>query len=191
MTYNKKKVLALELELQRLFGESSYRVERSACCGKFHGHYDYSIVFGSGRILYVGMDRSGYLKGLQEQLSQIRYFRTHQAENTEKVRAILREHDTPFCDYEVGLVPYNEGRDLFLYAVIILTKETGEKFVYRETGLHYLLVSEDKSWRTLEKCMDHLLEDCQGEMAYIHACTRENEKTVPRRTQPRKGGLAR
>ncbi len=189
--YSKKEALPLELELQKLFGERTYYVTRTPCRGKYHGHNDYSIVFGSGRKLYVGIDQRNYVKGLQKELSQIRNFRAHQAENTAKVKAFLQEHDTPYCDAEVGLVPCG-AYDLTLYAVIILTHKSGERYVYRETGLHYLLVSEGKSWRTLDECLDHLLKDSCGEMAYTKAWA--PEKTVskpPRHVQPRKGGHAR
>ena len=47
----------LEWTLQRLFGETSYHVERSPCRGKFRGHNDYSIVFGSGRKLFISQDQ--------------------------------------------------------------------------------------------------------------------------------------
>lgn len=190
--YSKKEALPLELELQRLFGETSYHVERTPCRGKYRGHSDYSIVFGSGRTLPVGLDQRNYLKGLQEQLSYIRNFRAHQAENTAKVNAILQEHDTPFCNAEVGIVPCHGDRNLILYAVIILTHKSGVQFVYRETGLHYLLVSEGKSWRTLDECMAHLLKDSCGEMNYTKVF--EAEKPIPKqpkRAPSRKGGLSR
>lgn len=51
----------LELELQKLFGENSYRLERRPCTGKYRGHTDYTLVFGSGRRLYVGLDQRNYL----------------------------------------------------------------------------------------------------------------------------------
>ncbi len=37
----------LEAELTRLFGETSYRVEKRACRGKYRGHNDYSLVWTS------------------------------------------------------------------------------------------------------------------------------------------------
>lgn len=52
----------LELELQKLFGEDSYRLERRPCTGKYRGHTDYTLVFGSGRRLYIGLDQRNYLK---------------------------------------------------------------------------------------------------------------------------------
>ena len=36
----------LELELQELFGEDSYQLERKPCTGKYCGHWDYTLVFG-------------------------------------------------------------------------------------------------------------------------------------------------
>lgn len=190
--YSKKEARPLELELQRLFDESSYQVERTPCRGKYRGHSDYAIVFGSGRKLYVGMDQKNYLKGLCKQLFYIRNFRTHQAENTVKIKAMLQAHDSPYCDAEVGIVPCDGDRDLTVYAVIILTSKSGFKFVYRETGLHYYLVSNGESWRTLYECMAHLLKDSSGEMAYTKAW--EAEKPTPRQvkhTPARKSGAAR
>ena len=43
----RSETLLLERTLQRLFGETSYHVEKTPCRGKFRGHNDYSIVFGS------------------------------------------------------------------------------------------------------------------------------------------------
>jgi len=40
----------LEWTLQRLFGETSYHVERSPCRGKFRGHNDYSIEIGRAHV---------------------------------------------------------------------------------------------------------------------------------------------
>ena len=85
----------LEWTLQRLFGETSYHVERSPCRGKFRGHNDYSIVFGSGRKLFISQDQRNYLSGLRKQVGLIQHFRDHQAENTEKIKAALAAHDTP------------------------------------------------------------------------------------------------
>ena len=51
----------LELELQELFGEDSYQLERKPCTGKYCGHWDYTLVFGSGRRLYIGLDQRNYL----------------------------------------------------------------------------------------------------------------------------------
>ena len=54
----------LELELQKLFGENSYQLERRPCTGKYREHTDYTLVFGSGRRLYIGLDRRNYLNSL-------------------------------------------------------------------------------------------------------------------------------
>ena len=58
----------LELELQALFGEDSYQLERRHCTGKYRGHIDYTLVFGSGRRLYIGLDQRNYLNGLWDKL---------------------------------------------------------------------------------------------------------------------------
>lgn len=71
----KQEAAQMETELQLLFGETSYRVERTPCRGKYRGHNDYTLVFGSGRRLYIGLDARNYLPGLREKLEQIRYFR--------------------------------------------------------------------------------------------------------------------
>ena len=59
--YSKKETRLLEEAIQRLFGETSYQVIRTPCRGKYHGHSDYSLVFGSGRKLYVGLDQRNYV----------------------------------------------------------------------------------------------------------------------------------
>ena len=58
----------LEQELQELFGEDSCQLERRPCTGKYRGHTDYTLVFGSGRRLYVGLDQRNYLNGLHDHL---------------------------------------------------------------------------------------------------------------------------
>ena len=62
----------LELELQELFGEDSYQVEHRPCTGTSCGHWDYTLVFGSGRRLYIGLDRRNYLNSLYDHLRAIR-----------------------------------------------------------------------------------------------------------------------
>ena len=99
----RSETLLLERTLQRLFGETSYHVEKTPCRGKFRGHNDYSIVFGSGRKLFIGQDQRNYLNDLRKQIGLIQHFRDHQAENTEKIKAVLAAHDTPFCDVAVDL----------------------------------------------------------------------------------------
>ena len=75
----------LERELQELFGEDSCQLERRSCTGKYRGHTDYTLVFGSGRRLYVGLDQRNYLNGLHDHLRAIRYFRAHQEENSRRI----------------------------------------------------------------------------------------------------------
>lgn len=171
----------MEAELQHLFGETSYRVERTPCRGKYRGHYDYTLVFGSGRRLYIGLDARNYLPGLREKLEQIRYFRAHQAENTERIKAVLLAHDTPFCDAAADILPYPGSRDLTVYAVVVLTSKTGHKLVYRETGLHYCLVSGGHEWNSFDKCMDFFLQDICGKMA----CCKGLEEDAPAPSPPR------
>ncbi len=154
----------LEKELTRLFGESSYRVEKRACRGKYRGHNDYSLFFGSGRTLYIGIDRQNYLRGLREQLEHIRYFREHQAEYTEKVRAAVRTNDTPFSDAAVDIMPYDSSNSLSLYAVIVLSTDCAIRFVYRETMMHYALTSPGIGKYSFDVCVERMLEDIHGGM---------------------------
>ena len=77
----------LELELQELFGEDSYQLERKPCTGKYCGHWDYTLVFGSGRRLYIGLDQRNYLNSLYDHLRAIRHFRAHQEENSRRISA--------------------------------------------------------------------------------------------------------
>ena len=97
----------LELELQELFGEDSYQLERRPCTGKYCGHWDYTLVFGSGRRLYIGLDRRNYINSLHDHLRAIRHFRAHQEENSRQISAALAAHDTPFCRAETEIMPYN------------------------------------------------------------------------------------
>jgi len=178
---SRQEAAQMEAELQQLFGETSLRLERSPCRGKYRGHNDYTLVFGSGRRLYIGLDARNYLPGLREKLGQIRYFRAHQAENTEKIKSLVLSHDTPFCDAAVDILPYPGSRDLCVYAVVILTSKAGPKLVYRETGLHYYLVSGDSGWDTAEKCLGFFLQDISGKMAYCMGL--EEESPAPARPQ--------
>lgn len=149
----------MEEELTRLFGEPSYRVEKRACRGKYRGHNDYSLIFGSGKTLYIGIDRQNYLRGLREQLEYIRYFREHQAEYTEKARAAVRTNDTPFSDAVVEIMPYDSSNSLSLYAVIVLSTDCGIRFIYRETMMHYALTSPGIGKYTFDACVDGMLEN--------------------------------
>lgn len=149
----------LEEEIAHLFGESSYQVEKRACCGKYRGHNDYSLIFGSGRTLYIGIDRRNYLRGLREQLEYIRYFRNHQAEYTEKVRAAVRTNDTPFSDAVVDIMPYDSSNRLSVYAVIVFSTYCGIRFVYRETMMHYALISPGIGKYTFDTCVEDMLDN--------------------------------
>lgn len=164
--YSKKEARPLEEAIQRLFGETSYQVVRTPCRGKYHGHSDYSLVFGSGRKLYVGLDQRNYVPKLREHLGCIQYFREHQTENTERIKAALAAHDTPFCDAAVDISPYPGSNDLVIYGVVVLTHQSGIKLMYRETNMHYFLVSGDRGWHSFDACMAHLLKDACGEQAY-------------------------
>ena len=178
--YSKKEAKPLEEAIRRLFGEKSYQVVRTPCRGKYRGHNDYSIVFGSGRVLYIGIDQRNYVPNLKEKLGYIQYFREHQAENTEKIKAFLAAHDTPYCDAALEVVPYDGTNDLCVYAVVILTHQSGVKIWYRTTNMHYFLVGGDNGWFTFEKCMAHLLEDSCGQMTY---CTVHDTKAFQQRAE--------
>lgn len=156
----------LELELQKLFGEDSYRLERRPCTGKYRGHTDYTLVFGSGRRLYIGLDQRNYLNSLWDKLRAIRYFRAHQAENTQRINAVLSAHETPFCCGEAEIMPYDETNSLTLYAVVILSTHCGVRFVYRTANMHGCLVGYEGPCFYFDECMKHLLKDSGGKMAY-------------------------
>lgn len=164
----------LELELQALFGEDSYQLERRHCTGKYRGHIDYTLVFGSGRRLYIGLDQRNYLNDLWDKLRAIRYFREHQAENTQRINAVLSAHDTPFCCAEVEIVPYDGTSSLTLYAVVVLHTNCGARFVYRTTNMHGCLVGYDSPCFDFDRCMAHLLQDTRGKMAYTSVLTTQN-----------------
>lgn len=156
----------MEAELTALFGEQSYHVERTACRGKYHGHNDYSIVFGSGRRLYIGIDRRNYTAHLWEQLEKIRSFRARQEENREKIRAAVMAKSDLFTDVQLDILPHEHSQDLVVYAVVILTTKAGPRLVYRTTNMHYYLVGVWADWCSFEKCVEHLLEDITGEMRH-------------------------
>ena len=154
----------LETELTRLFGETTYRVEKKACRGKYRGHNDYSLVFGSDRTLYIGIDSRNYIQVLHERLESIRYFRDHQAEYTEKVRAAVLENDTPFADAAVDIVPHEVCSCLAVYAVIVLSTNCGIRFVYRETMMHYALTGPGIGKYSFDVCVENMLKDIHGGM---------------------------
>lgn len=179
-----REITALEIELTKLFGEESYRVVRNPCCGKYQGHNDYSIVFGSGKKLYIGIDRCNYVKGLREQLEQIKNFRAHQAENTAKLQAALQQHDTPFCSARVEIMPYPGTNDLIVYGVVVLTARNGMEVSYQTSNMHYALTGDGTGWARLENCIPHLLQDVCGDMAYCHKI--EQPKMPAQRSKPPK-----
>ena len=155
----------LELELQKLFGENSYQLERRPCTGKYRGHTDYTLVFGSGRRLYIGLDRRNYLNSLYDHLRAIRYFRAHQEENSWRISAVLTAHDTPFCRAETEIMPYNDTLSLTLYAVVVLHTSCGVRFVYRATDMYGFLLGYDNPYFSFDSCMENLLYDVCGEMS--------------------------
>ena len=142
----------LEQELMCLFHETTYRVVKTPCRGKYRGYNDYSLEFGSGRRIFISVGWRNYLPKLRENLDHIQYFRAHQAENTARVKAFLAAHDTPFRDAAVEIVPYDGSNDLTVYAVVILTHQSGVKIRYRTTNLHYVLVSGDNKMDSFDGC---------------------------------------
>jgi len=159
----------LERELQELFGEDSYQLERRPCTGKYRGHTDYTLVFGSGRRLYVGLDQRNYLNNLHDHLRAIRYFREHQKENTQRITNLLKAHNTPFCRGEAEIMPYDGTSSLTIYAVVVLHTSCGVRFVYRTTNMHGCLVGYKAPCFDFDSCMAHLLQDACGKMAFTSA----------------------
>lgn len=157
----------LEDEIRKLFGETSCRLERRPCHGKYAGHTDYTLVFGSGRRLYVGLDERNYLNSLWDHLRAIRYFRAHQAENSKKIQAVLAAHNTPFSSAEAAIVPYDGTKDLTLYAVVVLSTQSGRRLVYRTPSMHGCLVGYDAPYSAFESCMTQLLQDIRDGMKSI------------------------
>ncbi len=160
----KEQILQMEREITKLFGETSYRVERRACSGKYRGHYDYALVFGSGRRLYIGLDRRNYAGKLREALEHIRSFRANQSENAKRLRAVILENDTLFHDVSVEIRPLDGTSDLCVYAVVILTTECGIRFSYRETNMHDYLVGGNCCCCSFERCVQAMLKDFRGNM---------------------------
>ena len=164
--YDKKVARRIEQELQELFGETSYQLEIRSCTGKYHGHKDYTLVFGSGRRLYVGLDSRNYICNLQDILRGIRSFRAHQKENAKRITEFLRENNTPFCNAEVEIVPYDETNSLTLYAAVVLSTDCGIKFIYRTTSMYGFLVGYEAPCFSFENCMNDLLKDIHGKMTF-------------------------
>lgn len=158
----------LELELQELFGEDSYQLECRPCTGKYRGHRDYTLVFGSGRRLYVGLDQRNYLNGLHDHLRDIQHFRAHQEENSQRISAALAAQDTPFCRAEAEIMPYDGTLSLTLYAVVVLYTSCGVRFVYRTTNMHGYLVGYNAPCFAFDSCMAHLLRDVGGKMTHTN-----------------------
>lgn len=166
--HDKMTAQRLELELRHLFGETSHRLELKSCTGKYRGHTDYTLVFGSGRHLYIGLDERNYLNNLQDHLRDIRYFRAHQEENTKRISEMLVQHDTPYCHAVVEVVPYGRTNHLTLYGAVILTMKCGVQFVYRTSTMHGFLVGYQAPCFAFDDCMEHLLKDSCGKMAFTH-----------------------
>lgn len=161
----------VEQELCGLFGEAAYQLEVSPCSGKYRGHTDYTLVFGSGRRLYVGLDERNYVNSLYDHLRAIRHFRAHQAENTRRINAVLKEHNTPYCRASVEVIPYGGTSNLTLYAAVILNTSGGMQFVYRTFTMHGFLVGYEAPCYAFDGCMAHLLQDARGKMAYTSVLT--------------------
>ena len=157
----------LERELQKLFGEDSCQLERRPCTGKYCGHTDYTLVFGSGRRLYVGLDQRNYLNSLNDHLWAARHFRAHQEENSRRITAVLKTQNTPFCRGEVDIMPYDGTSSLTLYAVVVLYTGCGVRFVYRTANMHGCLVGYKGACFDFDRCMAHLRQGACGKMAFI------------------------
>ena len=56
--------------------------------------------------------------------------------------------------------------DLVVYGVVVLMHQSGTKLMYRETNMHYFLVSGDRDWHPFDECMAHLLKDACGCLLY-------------------------
>ncbi len=158
----------METELAALFGEETCRMERTPCRGKYRGQYDYSLVFGSGRTLFVSLGNQHYADKLKEHLDEIRSFRANQKKNSQKIKADVLAQSDLFSDVSVEILPYDRTNHLAVYAVVILTMKSGHKLVYRTTTMHYHLVGCKADWCTYDKCISHLLKDTLCEMCYTH-----------------------
>lgn len=119
----------------------------------------------------------------------IRHFRAHQQENTERLQALLAEHETPYCDAFPSLLPWPGECHYSVQAVVVLKHTNGLKFVYRETNMHYFLMCGDISWHTFEKCSAHLLKDACGDMGYTSLYQEElySKKREPPKNHTKRG----
>ncbi len=79
----------------------------------------------------------------------------------------------PFRDASVEICSLDGTSDLFVYAVVILTAETGARFIYRETSMHYYLVGGEGSWCSFERCVQAMLQDLRGGMRLTEPLTKE------------------
>ena len=142
---NEKALVDMEQELCRLYGETSYSVTRRHCTGDYRGHNDYSILFGSGRHLSIGLDKRGYGLNLPRELELIRYFQAHREENSAAILKAISGVNTKFVRAKVEIVPQND-LSLCVWACVILETKEGENFLYRETQLHYGLTCAEGTW---------------------------------------------
>ncbi len=156
----------MEAELTSLFGEETYRKERTPCRDKYRGQYDYSLVFGSGLTLFVSLGHQRYADKLRDHLEEIRSFRANQEENRRKIKADILAQSDLFSDVHVEILPYDHTNHLTVYAAVILTMKNGLELVYRTTGMHYYLVGCKADWCTYDRYIAHLLQDALGEMRY-------------------------
>ena len=162
VTSKSQQIKQMDEELTTLFGEKSYVVIRKPCSGKYHGHNDYTIVFGSGRHLYVGLDKRNYARNLQSHLEEIRAFRANQEDNRKKIKAAVLAKSNQFSDVRVEIRPYEDTMDLTLYAVVILVLQNNQEFIYRSTNMHYYLVGAQRAWCGYEYCLDQLMSSLCG-----------------------------
>ena len=163
----------MEMEICRLFGETSYRLVKKPCRGKYHGHNDYTLVFNSGRELFISLGYRGYMEKLQKELDAIRHFRAHQAENSARITAALRAHQSPYERAQVEILPHTGETFLAVFCIVLLTRPDGQRFVYRETGMHYYLIG--RGYKDFSRCLEHLLQDSSGEMEYTHPMTEQDK----------------
>ena len=163
----------MEMEICRLFGETSYRLVKKPCRGKYHGHNDYTLVFNSGRELFISLGYRGYMEKLQKELDAIRHFRAHQAENSARITAFLRVHQSPYERAQVEILPHSDNNHYFLYAVVIISTPNGNQYFYRTTEMHHYLIGRD--YKDFSRCLKHLLQDSSGEMEYTHPMTEQDK----------------
>lgn len=92
----------------------------------------------------------------------------------------------------VSLDPEGEPIVTVMESMVVLTHQSGTKLMYRETNMHYFLVSGDRDWHPFDECMAHLLKDACGERAYCKEVPLKSPPPEPaKRPQHRKGGPVR